>query len=67
MYRALNCRCSKNDDDKAVFCSCSLPDIMEGVAIEDIPELVKTVGEDKYIVFVIIISKKDEDGKSGKK
>lgn len=65
VYRALNCSCAKNDDDKVVFCHCPLPETMEGVAIEDIPELVRANG-DKYIVFVVIISKKDEDGKSGK-
>ncbi len=65
VYRALNCRCSKNTDDKAVFCTCPLPKVLEGVALEDIPALVKENG-DNYIVFVVIISKKDEDGKNGK-
>lgn len=63
-YRALSCNCVPNEVDKPVYCSCPLPDKLEAVQIDDIPELCKQHG-DKYIVFVIKISK-GENGKYGK-
>lgn len=65
VQRALNCNCSINELDMPVFCSCPLPDVMEPVPIQDIPHLCK-LNEDKYIIFVIQISKRDEDGKTNK-
>ena len=63
--RALACTCKPNSDDKPVFCSCPLPDHCEGVPLEDVPALCKGNG-DKYLVFVINISRNDENGQNTK-
>ena len=65
VQRALNCKCSINEFDMPVICSCPLPDVMEPVLIQDIPDLCK-LKEDKFIIFVVQISKRDENGKTSK-
>ena len=58
VYRALNCNCLPNATDSPVYCTCPLPDVLDPVQVDDIPELCKKHG-DKYIVFVVKISKND--------
>ena len=65
VQRAISCKCVPNELDMPVYCSCPLPPIMEAVAIKDIPSLCELNG-DKFIVFVIQISKRDEYGKTSK-
>lgn len=65
VQRAINCYCKANKDDSAVFCNCPLPECLESVDLETTKVLCKSHG-DKFLIFVITISKADQRGHSEK-
>lgn len=65
IYRALSCTCTINDHDMPVFCKCPLPIKQDCVYLEDLKRLCVENG-DRFIVFIIWISKLDKYNHSHK-
>lgn len=65
VQRAVNCVCKINTHDSPVFCSCPLPSLLESVDLEHARSLCKA-NDDKFLIFVIYISKLGENGKTTK-
>lgn len=65
VQRAVNCTCKINDHDSVVFCNCPPPECLESVDLETAKVLCRSHG-DKFLIFVVTISKADQRGHTEK-